>query len=227
MLLGLAGGGGRPTRPPVRPFSIHTRPVKSEAMVVEVPVPQVIEELKGKGWRPIDIARTLGATLKSVQHWSLGHTRPRLHRRISLVRMLAEEPPAVAKGREAATVPDAITALMAMGWPVNVIAKRMGVHRHAVQRWKDGISAPRNAHRILQMLEERPPPNNHKTLLRLMSHYAEDGVYDQGYEKLASRMGVEYSYISKLCRKLSQQGFITRLETGPSRSARWRVNAQE
>ena len=59
-----------------------------------------------------------------------------------------------------------------------------------------------------------------------MSHYAEDGVYGQGYEKLAERMGVEYSYISKLCRKLSQQGFITRLDTGSSRSARWRVNAQ-
>ena len=69
------------------------------------------------------------------------------------------------------------------------------------------------------------PSNNRKTLLRLMSHHAEDGVYTQGYQKLADLMGVEYSYISKLCWKLSQQGFITRLDSGPSRSARWRLNA--
>ena len=131
-------------------------PISRASMMVELPVPQVIEELKGKGWRPIDIARTLGTTLKSVQYWSLGRTRPRLYRVISLVRMLSEEPPAVAKEREAATIPDAITALMAMGWPVSMIAERMDVHRHAVQRWKDGTSTPRTPHRILQMLEERP-----------------------------------------------------------------------
>jgi transcriptional regulator with XRE-family HTH domain len=116
---------------------------------------------------------------------------------------------------------------MAIGWTVNMIAKRMGVHRSAVQRWKAGISTPRNAHRILQMLEERSPSNNHKTLLRLMSHHVEDGVYAQGYQKLADLMGVEYSYISKLCRKLSQQGLVTRLDSAPGRAARWRVNAQE
>ena len=121
-------------------------PISRASMMVELPVPQVIEELKGKGWRPIDIARTLGTTLKSVQYWSLGRTRPRLYRVISLVRMLSEEPPAVAKEREAATIPDAITALMAMGWPVSMIAERMGVHRHAVQRWKDGTSTPRTPH---------------------------------------------------------------------------------
>ena len=194
-------------------------------MMVELPAPQVISTLRAKGWRIIDIARRLEVSAQSVTQWERGKANPKRAARLALAALMTEKPPN--REEEAAMVAEVVKALFTVGWPTTVIAQRTGCTPRMVQMWKHGRILPGAGVNLIlrKMLTENPPIKSREILLRLMSQYAEGGVYAMGYPKLAKLMGMDANYVLRMSWELAEQGFITRVDSEAGAPARWRIVA--
>ena len=207
---------------------IQRTPEGEPMSTADLSIPQVIAQLRAKGWKIMEIARHLETSEQVVMRWQRGTVRPHPYNRMALANMLVLRSPGADREQEHQSTAEVIRALETIGWPLKVIAERTGVHPETLRRYKHAVGLPTPpVRRILDdMLLEPPPSTSEQVLINLLAAHAQNGVYQEGYVAVGKLLGYTDAGVHRLMHRLQAQGYITRLSGEPGAKSRWRVNVK-
>lgn len=191
---------------------------------------QLISILRRRGWKIYEIAYypDIEASPSAVSKWSCGQTSPGVHV-IDALRVMVNDVESPQKGRDRqakAFVAD-VMVLRQRGWSINLIAKRIDVHRRIIQRALNGVR-PRQVRilheRVKRLLQEPSPRTVREVILGVMCKMAEQDIYDQGYQALADYSGYSLSVVRRSVNEMILAGDVSRLNSEPSQPNRFYVH---
>ena len=177
-----------------------------------------ISKLREKGWSFEQIGRheSIGVTRETVCRWHDGRSPTPLWATRALSRLIETETPGMIAERGRAEFCDRLDILKNRGWPMNLVAHRLGVHKTTLWRYcgegKNTSPPPSATLDMDELLEERPPVTKQEIVHRVMTREANRyQVYEGGHKLLAALAGYKETAVVHCLRRMQRQGVVTEL----------------